>query len=85
MRLSGYRGRLREVLEEIGAEEGDELEVVTPDGHTFVGYLISRPEYADEDVLTIKLRNGYNVGIAYAEGTRISNCLLYTSPSPRDS
>jgi glutamyl-tRNA(Gln) amidotransferase subunit D len=71
LRLSGYRGRLREVLEEIGAEEGDELEVVTPDGQTFVGYLISRPEYADEDVLTIKLRNGYNVGIAFTEGTRV--------------
>ncbi|MEM0374950.1 MAG: Glu-tRNA(Gln) amidotransferase subunit GatD [Nitrososphaerota archaeon] len=83
MAPSGYRGRLREVLEGIGAEEGDELEVVTPDGQTFVGYLIARPEYADEDVITIKLRNGYNVGIAFTEGTVIRRLAAGRAPAFR--
>ncbi|MEN3047476.1 MAG: Glu-tRNA(Gln) amidotransferase subunit GatD [Candidatus Caldarchaeales archaeon] len=68
---SGYRGRLGELLESLGAEVGDELEVVTADGTRYVGYLISRPEYAEEGIVTLKLRSGYNVGIAVDDRTTV--------------
>ncbi|MCX8202789.1 MAG: Glu-tRNA(Gln) amidotransferase subunit GatD [Nitrososphaeria archaeon] len=71
MGASGYRGRLGELLESLGAEVGDELEVVTADGTRYVGYLISRPEYAEDGVITLKLRNGYNVGIVVDDRTTV--------------
>lgn len=64
MSVSGYKGKLGEILESIGAEVGDEIEVLTGDGRRYVGYLMSRTEYAAEGLITLKLRNGYNVGVA---------------------
>lgn len=64
MSVSGYRGRLRDLLETAGVDVGDEVEVLTGDGRRYLGYLMSRTEYAEEGLITLKLPNGYNVGIA---------------------
>ncbi len=67
----GYRGRVREILLAAGLDIGDEVEVVKPDGEVYRGYLMSRYEHAEDGYIVIKLRNGYNIGIAITEGVVI--------------
>ncbi len=62
-RFKGYRGITRAVLEREGVGVWSDVEVHTKRG-TFVGIILPRSEQADDRHLVIKLRNGYNVGIA---------------------
>lgn len=63
MSLQGYRGRLKEILEEAGCSIGDDIAIETDEGD-IEGILMPRYQYADDRHIVIKLRNGYNVGIA---------------------
>lgn len=60
--LQGYSGRTRRLLEEVGAEIGDEVEVRAGE-RAYRGILMARYELADPDYVVIKLPNGYNIGI----------------------
>ncbi|MHB8633075.1 MAG: Glu-tRNA(Gln) amidotransferase subunit GatD [Thermoplasmatota archaeon] len=46
------------------AAAGDRLSVTTADGHRFQGILVPRHSFSAADILTLKLDNGYNVGLA---------------------
>jgi len=66
----GYRGRLKEALEAAGAEVGDLLRAEAG-GRTYEGILMPRLETADDWHLVLKLRSGYNIGVAFDDSTRI--------------
>ncbi|WP_440059864.1 Glu-tRNA(Gln) amidotransferase subunit GatD [Thermogladius sp. 4427co] len=64
----GYTGRLALLLRNAGIEPGDRIRV-EGNGEFFEGILM--PKYAirsGEDILVLKLDNGYNVGIKIREG-----------------
>jgi glutamyl-tRNA(Gln) amidotransferase subunit D len=63
-RLSGYRGDLRRVLEAEGIEVGDLVSILSA-GFEYQGILMPRSELEDEWHIVLKLKSGYNVGIAY--------------------
>jgi glutamyl-tRNA(Gln) amidotransferase subunit D len=46
-----------------GAQPGDRVRLKTHDGHAFEGLLMPRHSFSGADILTLKLDNGYNVGI----------------------
>ena len=62
--FQGYRGRARELLQGADARVGDEVELSLVDGGVISGVIMPRYEYADDEHVTLKLRNGYNVGIS---------------------
>lgn len=62
-----------------GVDVGDEVEVVKPDGEVYRGYLMSRYEHAEEGYIVLKLRNGYNIGIAITKDTIVKRL----GPGPR--
>jgi len=65
-KLQGYSGEVRELLEKVGAEIGDEVEIKVQDKH-YRGILMARYELADPGYIVVKLSNGYNVGIKYSK------------------
>jgi len=69
-RLQGYRGVSLKVLREVGAEIGDIVRI-TGEGYEYEGTLMPRYELADDHHLVIKLRNGYNIGVEIAAGTKV--------------
>jgi glutamyl-tRNA(Gln) amidotransferase subunit D len=71
-KLPGYRGDLRKALEEAGAEIGDKLEIILGGNQQYNGSLMPRVETYDDWHLIIKLKSGYNVGIAYDKTMKIS-------------
>jgi glutamyl-tRNA(Gln) amidotransferase subunit D len=81
-RLTGYRGKLREALAEAGAEIGDRL-AVTVNNQRYTGSLMPRVESYDDWHLVIKLKSGYNIGVAYAPGMRIEKVGVAPKPEFR--
>ncbi len=75
--LQGYRGPARELLQSAGLQVGDEVEVRLSTGAVLTGVLMPRYEYADDLHITLKLRNGYNVGISVS---KISGARLLARP-----
>jgi|FaiFalFF_MnMetaG_3_1042247.scaffolds.fasta_scaffold01549_3 glutamyl-tRNA(Gln) amidotransferase subunit D len=67
----GYSGLLLEMIRGAGCEVGDEVEVERPDGSRFRGLLMSKTELSAENIIVIKLPNGYNVGVAVDPSCRI--------------
>jgi len=61
--LVGYRGRALAFLKKCEAKVGDVLEVTTEWG-VVTGTLVPRYEHADDRHVVLKLKSGYNVGIA---------------------
>jgi len=59
----GYRGEALDTLKQFGAQVWSDVEVKTPKG-TFTGIILPRSETADPNHIVIKLRSGYNVGVA---------------------
>ncbi len=59
----GYRGTGLETLKRFKAPVWSDAEVRTDQG-SFVGIILPRSETADPDHVVLKLRNGYNVGVA---------------------
>lgn len=58
------------LLKEAGAEEGDVIEI-SRDGETYRGILMPHHAFSGDDVVVIKLENGYNAGISVDENCSI--------------
>lgn len=63
------------------AQPGDRIRLTTADGAAFEGILVPRHSYSGADILTVKLDNGYNVGVL-ATGARIE-LLSRAAAAPR--
>lgn len=68
--LQGYSGTVKEILERENVRVGDEVEVVS-DGRRYRGILMARYELSDPNYITLKLHNGYNIGIRVTRDTRL--------------
>jgi len=66
VKLQGYRGKGKSLLERYGVGMGD-LVLIATKGGAFEGILMPRYEFADEEHIVVKLKNGYNVGIRVEE------------------
>jgi len=62
-RFKGYRGVGREVLERLGIQVWEDVEIRTVRG-IYRGILLPRSETADDRHLVLKLETGYNIGVA---------------------
>jgi glutamyl-tRNA(Gln) amidotransferase subunit D len=68
----GYVGVAGMLLRAAGASVGDVLEVHRADGvGTDRGLLMPHHEFSGEDIIVLKLPNGYNVGIQVDEGSKV--------------
>jgi len=65
-----YSSHLTALLQRLGAAEGDHLEV-SSNGRAYAGVLMPHHEFSHPDVLVLKLRNGYNVGVRVGPGTEV--------------
>ncbi len=61
--LKGYRGQAREVLAHYGVRVWSDVQMQTTRG-SFEGLILPRSETADDRHIVLKLRNGYNIGVA---------------------
>jgi glutamyl-tRNA(Gln) amidotransferase subunit D len=77
---TGYRGKALEAIEKIHAEIGDIIRV-TKGNEVLEGILIPRSEYGDETHLVVKLKNGYNIGIAVTLDANIERIGKGTKPT----
>lgn len=59
------------ILRKSGAEEGDHI-VIETDNRVFEGILMPHHEFSDPNVVVIKLRSGYNIGVRVSEDTKIT-------------
>jgi len=66
----GYRGEALDVLKSHDAMVWSDVEVVTRNGK-FTGIVLPRSETADPHHIVLKLRSGYNVGVAAEQITSI--------------
>jgi glutamyl-tRNA(Gln) amidotransferase subunit D len=57
-----YSEQIEKMLKKRGINPGDEIKLITSKG-AFEGVLIPKPEFGDKEVIIIKLKSGYNVGI----------------------
>ncbi len=62
-KYKGYRGAALSALKNFSAQVWSDVEVQTTRGE-FKGIILPRSETADENHIVLKLRNGYNVGLA---------------------
>ena len=70
---------MREALAGVGAEIGDKL-VVGVNNQRYEGSLMPRVESYDDRHLVIKLKSGYNIGVAYIPGMKIEK--VGVAPKP---
>ena len=61
-----YPPRVRALLDRAKADQGDAV-VVRAKGERYEGILMPHTSFSGEDVLTVKLPNGYNIGIAVGD------------------
>jgi len=62
-KYEGYNGKSKSKLKEYGVEVWSDVEIKTNRGD-FTGIILPRSESQDNKHINLKLRNGYNVGIA---------------------
>ena len=62
-------------------QNGADLDFRLRDTRMTLLHVVCESKYADADSLKVLIRNG---GLDANASTRFLNCLLYTSPSPRD-
>jgi len=67
---TGYRGKALRAIKKARANVGDVIRV-TKEGEAYEGILIPRSEYGDEKHVVVKLKNGYNIGIAITAETKV--------------
>jgi glutamyl-tRNA(Gln) amidotransferase subunit D len=65
-----YSAGLARLLTAKGAEEGDTVRVVSG-GKEHTGLLMPHHEFSDPDVLVIKLKSGYNIGIRLSDAATL--------------
>lgn len=61
---------IEEKLKKVGAIEGDYIQIISSDD-TKEGMLMPHHEFSDENIMIIKLENGYNIGIEITKDTKI--------------
>src|SRR5467141_4199151 len=61
-----YPPRVRGVLDRAGADQGDSI-AVRAKGEPYEGILMPHHGFSGEDIVTIKLASGYNIGIAVGD------------------
>jgi len=61
-----YPPRVRAVLDGAGADQGDNI-AVRAKGERYEGILMPHHGFSGEDIVTIKLASGYNIGIAIGD------------------
>ncbi len=66
-----YSDSLSKALADLGATEGTKLSVER-DGRTFTGTLMPHHEFSAPDVIILKMKSGYNVGVRVTDSTTIS-------------
>ena len=66
-----YADFLSKKLADAGAEEGCMLNVETS-GKTYRGVLMPHHEFSGHDILILKMKSGYNIGIRMAEDAKIT-------------
>jgi glutamyl-tRNA(Gln) amidotransferase subunit D len=65
-----YPGRVGKLLTDAGADVGDEVEVLRGrESHR--GTLMPHHDFSGNDILTIKLPSGYNIGISVEKGATV--------------
>jgi glutamyl-tRNA(Gln) amidotransferase subunit D len=57
-----YSVELSKILESAGAKEGSKLSI-TASGQTYVGTMMPHHEFSAQDIVVLKMKSGYNVGI----------------------
>ncbi|MBN1862010.1 MAG: Glu-tRNA(Gln) amidotransferase subunit GatD [Candidatus Thermoplasmatota archaeon] len=57
-------------LKAINAEIGDSIRIIQDNKH-YEGVLMPHHEFSDDDIITIKIKTGYNIGIAVDRKTEI--------------
>lgn len=65
-----YSARVRDILDRAGAAEGDTL-LVRSEGRESTGVLMPHHEFSHPDVVVLKLKNGYNVGVMVTPSSEI--------------
>ncbi len=78
--LSGYRGRVLEVLKNSKARVGDLIRV-TRSGETVEGTLMPRYELADDEHIVVKLKSGYNIGVMISPDIHIEEIGVGAKPA----
>jgi glutamyl-tRNA(Gln) amidotransferase subunit D len=68
--FKGYKGEALSTLKNFNALVWSDVEIITNDGK-YKGIILPRSETADHDHVVIKLRVGYNIGIAASKITDI--------------
>ncbi len=74
-----YPPKIRALLEKAKAAQGDSLRVKAR-GETYEGVLMPHTSFSGEDILTIKLGSGYNLGIAAEDVEAVD---VTARPAPR--
>ena len=69
---------IENLLKNINIEDGDKILVET-ETLKKEGVLMPHHQFSDEDIITIKLDNGYNIGIAVDNNTKIKLLEKYIS------
>lgn len=64
------------------AKPGDKVKITTPDGE-FEGTLLPRPELLQKDIIVLKLKTGYNIGIEAKKAKKIEVLEQYKAPVPK--
>ncbi len=75
-----YSNKLSDTLSGLGASEGTRLRV-EKDGRSFEGTLMPHHEFSADDVLILKLKSGYNVGVKITDATVVS---VIEQPVPKE-
>jgi glutamyl-tRNA(Gln) amidotransferase subunit D len=65
-----YSVELTKILESAGAKEGSKLSV-TADGQTYVGTMMPHHAFSAPDIVVLKMKSGYNVGIRVDDKSKI--------------
>ncbi|MBQ8179711.1 MAG: Glu-tRNA(Gln) amidotransferase subunit GatD [Candidatus Methanomethylophilaceae archaeon] len=78
-----YSDSLSKTLEALGATEGSRMSVVK-NGRTYVGTLMPHHEFSAEDVLILKMKSGYNVGIRVTDDTTVEMLEAPAAPVRRE-
>ena len=78
--LGGYRGPSLKILQDVGAEIGDVLELEL-DGDLVKGTVVPRYQSNDDSHVVIKLKSGYNVGISLAKISSVKKVSAGEKPS----
>ncbi len=65
-----YNEEIRSLFANLGIKPGDAIEISTEKG-SFEGMLMPRSEAGKDDIIVIKRKDGYNMGVKYSKGVKV--------------